>query len=102
VTLHESPNVRPGEPLRSWVAGTDVARYDAIFIIRMAHAKSALAKLLESQPLSADDLIALGRLNSYCVSRWYEPMVDLMTEPWIDPEVGSFVLEALESVPDPT
>lgn len=87
----ESSNSRPGEPLRSWLSHTDVVTADAIFTVRMAGAKEALERLIAGESLSPDDQIALGRLNSYCVARWYEPMVALMHEVHIDPDVAQFL-----------
>lgn len=47
--------------------------------------------MLEGSELNDEDLIAFGRLNSVCVLGWYEPMVSLVRESKIDPELGRFL-----------
>lgn len=91
----ESSNYRPGEPLRSWTSGEPVAPFDAEFAIAGAEALSPLRRLLDGDQLSDDDLIAFGRLNSYCVLRWYEPLVSLIRGPEIPPEVARFLRESV-------
>lgn len=90
-----SSNWRPGEPHRSWADVSDVVYHDAIFALRMAGAVPAINRLLDSEPTDIEDLIAFGRLNSYCYARWYEPMVSLLPDPRIDPETATTIAEAL-------
>jgi hypothetical protein len=92
----ESSNTRPGEPLRSWTDPTDVVEVDAMASIQFAKAEAAVGRLLAGEQLTADDLLAFGRLNSFCVVRWYEPMVTLLPDPFMDPEVQSFLRPLLQ------
>lgn len=92
----ESSNYRPGEPLRSWADETLVASHDAVFALKMADAVDAMSRLLNHEALSVDDVLAFGRLNSYCVARWYEPMVTLLPDPAIDPATEQRVVSALK------
>ena len=98
----ESENHRPGEPLRSWLARTPVLLLDAVFVIRMADAWVAIERLINTQTNSGEvaatsvqDMAIFGRLNSFCVARWYEPLVALTGPiPRMDPEVAQVVQEA--------
>lgn len=83
----ESSNYRPGEPLRSWTSGEPIAPTDAELIIQASKSLASLRRLINGDHLTDEDLIAFGRLNSNCVLRWYEPIVSLVREPQIDPEV---------------
>lgn len=83
----ESSNYRPGEPLRSWTSGEPIAPTDAELIIQASESADSLRRLIDGDQLTDADLIAFGRLNSNCVLRWYEPIVSLVREPQIDPEV---------------
>lgn len=83
----ESSNYRPGEPLRSWTSGEPISPVDAELIILASESLASLRRLIDGDNLSDEDLIAFGRLNSDCVLRWYEPIVSLVREPQIDPEV---------------
>lgn len=94
----ESPNTRPGEPLRSWTAATDVVRVDAIFTVRMANARSALTSIIAGEKLEAEDVMALARLNSYSVVRWYEPIVTFLPDPHIDPAIAGVFGQILSEV----
>jgi hypothetical protein len=87
----ESSNYRPGEPLRSWTSGESVAPFDAEFAIAAANALGPLRRLLDGDQLSDSDLIAFGELNSYCVLRWYEPLVSLIREARVSPDVADFL-----------
>jgi len=60
---------------------------DADLLIKKAKARPAIENLINSRPLSSSDLISLGRLNSYCVLEWYEPMVVLIEDPRISPNL---------------
>lgn len=85
-----SPNHRPGEPLRSWLESTPVREHDARSVLRFSAADGSVRKLIEGEALNTDDLLSFGRLNSYCVSQWYEPVVELMNDPFIKPPVADF------------
>lgn len=98
--MRESSNTRPGEPLRSWTDQTEVLQADAIFTVRMAKAHDALQSLMTGQSLNAEQLIALGRLNSYAVARWYEPVVSLMSTAHIDPGVAEVFMPLLSKEAD--
>lgn len=86
----ESPNTRPGEPLRSWLVPTEVVHVDAIAVVSVAGARDALARLIKRETLSLEDQVALGRLNSFSVAQWYEPVVTLHGEPHIEQEIAGF------------
>jgi hypothetical protein len=88
--LFESPNYRPGEPLRSWLVPTPVVKVDAMAVVGTSRSRDALARLIADQPLSLEDRVALGRLISVSVGFWYEPPVTMWDEPIIDPEVAAF------------
>lgn len=92
---HESSNYRPGEPLRSWTSGESVAPFDAELAIAASESLGSLLRLLDGDKLSDADLIAFGRLNSYCVLRWYEPLVSLIRGPEIPPEVIEFLRDSV-------
>ncbi len=72
----ERSNHRPGEPLRAWDAGT--AFGDLALVIKGSASGEAMVRLINGEPLSAEDLIAFGRLNSLCVLNWFEPLVMLL------------------------
>ncbi|GAA4772521.1 hypothetical protein [Microbacterium gilvum] len=86
----ESSNDRPGEPLRSWLGATPVVKVDALATVGISRSRDALGALIAGDPLTLEDQVALGRLNSFAVSRWYEPVVDLRGKPAIDPDVAEF------------
>lgn len=50
-----------------------------------------MRKLIAGEGLSTEDIVSFGRLNSFCVAQWYEPFVDLVREPFIDPSVAEFL-----------
>lgn len=85
-----SPNVRPGEPLRSWSSPTPVVEHDARAVVVFSGARDPLARIIAGEPLSLEDQVALGRLNSFCVAQWYEPIVTMLREPHIDPVIAAF------------
>lgn len=87
----ESSNFRPGEPLRQWEPDSPVAAIDVNLVIGKAAAGPALASLLAGQDLSAEETIAVGRLNSYCVLEWWEPLVMLIDKPTISAETADFL-----------
>lgn len=95
---HESPNARPGQPLRSWTAKSDVLEIDAIFTVRMADARDALSRIILGQSLSSEDQLALARLNSYSVVRWYEPVVTFLPSAHIEPELAAFFKSMLTKI----
>lgn len=80
-----SPNYFPGEPLRPWDAAEPNIAFAALLLIRSAGARGAIERLVRSEPVSVEDLVTFGRLNSWCVLQWREPMVMLIGEPRIDP-----------------
>ncbi len=86
-----SPNHRPGEPLRSWLESTPVRAHDARSVLRFAAAEDSLRKLIAAEGLTTEDIVSFGRLNSFCVAQWYEPLVELMREPFIEPSVAEFL-----------
>jgi hypothetical protein len=88
---HESSNFRPGEPLREWNSGEEIVPVDAELLIKSAHAGQAIRKLVSGEPLTTEDTITFGRLNSWCVLRWYEPMVVLIDEPRIHPALPTLL-----------
>lgn len=85
-----SPNQRPGEPLRSWLEPTPTREHDARAVLRFSAAQDSLRKLIAGEVLTTDDIVSFGRLNSFCVAQWYEPLVELMREPFIEPEVAEY------------
>lgn len=89
--ISESPNYRPGEPLRTWEAQNPVAIVDVNLVIQKAQARDALIRLINGEDLSSDDYIALGRLNSWCVLDWWEPLVLLIDHPRISVEHAAFL-----------
>lgn len=91
----ESSNHRSGERLRSWTSGESVAPFDAEFAIAASEALGSLRRLLDGDQLSNADVVAFGRLNSYCVLRWYEPLVNLIRGPEIPPEVIEFLRDSV-------
>lgn len=88
--LRESSNNRPGEPLRSWLVPTEVVEHNARAVVAFSGAHDALARIIAHAPLSLEDQVALGRLNSFCVAQWYEPVVTMLREPHIDPAIAKF------------
>ena len=92
----QSSNHRPGEPLRSWLSGEQFAPIDAGLHLKAAKAGPAVARLLNGEDVSVDDALAFGRLNWINVSFWYEPMIELFTQPRIPPPLVPF----LRGLPD--
>lgn len=87
-TLTSSPNHRPGEPLRSWLEATREREHNARAVLSFSEATDAVRKLIAGETLTLEDMVSFGRLNSFCVLQWYEPLVELMREPYIDPDVA--------------
>lgn len=83
----ESSNYRPGEPLRSWVYGDPVVGIDADLLMSKAGARESIRKLVRGETLDVEDIVSFGRLNSFCVLEWYEPMVILVGDPRLDPNL---------------
>ncbi|WP_163618465.1 hypothetical protein [Microbacterium sp. B35-30] len=90
IQMSASPNTRPGEPHRSWLAPTRVVEHDALAVVSFSGARDALGRLIANEPLSLEDQLALGRLNSFCFALWYEPVVTMLKDPAIDTEVAAF------------
>lgn len=59
-------------------------------ILKFSAARDPLRKLIAGEETTTEDLVAFGRLNSYAVAQWYEPVVELMREPFIEPQVAEF------------
>jgi len=85
-----SPNSRPGQPLRSWVEDTIEREHNARAILQFSASTDSLRRLIEGDSLALEDIVALARLNSFCVAQWYEPVVELMREPFIHAPVADF------------
>ncbi|MGM1018430.1 MAG: hypothetical protein ACQEW8_12920 [Actinomycetota bacterium] len=85
-----SPNHRPGKPLRSWSEPTQEREHNARSVLRFSAAQDSLRQLIAGEHLATADLVSFGRLNSFCVALGYEPLVELMREPFIDPGVAEF------------
>ncbi len=96
--MFESSNYRPGEPLRSWLNGEEVTRYDAELIVQKSGSADSLRKLFSGGSLDDADLIAFGRLNSWCVLQWYEPIVILVSKPTAAAKVVKFLSENVRSI----
>ncbi|GAB3552189.1 hypothetical protein GCM10027404_22360 [Arthrobacter tumbae] len=88
--IAESSNYRPGEPLRGWLT-EDVASIDINLIIKKADAGDALQRLIDKEPLTTEDYLIFGRLNSWCVLDWWEPLVLLIDRARIAPEIEDFL-----------
>jgi hypothetical protein len=91
----ESSNYRPGEPLRAWTSGEPIAPFDAELIIQESNSFKSVSRIIKGVELADSDLIAFGKLNSICVLRWYEPMISLVSEPAIAPEVAEFLKKSI-------
>lgn len=77
--------------MRSWLESTPVREHDARSVLRFSAAEDSLRKLIAGESLTTEDIVSFGCLNSFCFSQWYEPFVELMREPFIDPSVAEFV-----------
>jgi hypothetical protein len=91
----ESSNYRPDEPLRSWTSGESIAPFDAELIIQESNSFESVGRIIRGADLVDSDLISFGKLNSICVLRWYEPMISLVREPAIAPDVAEFLLKSI-------
>lgn len=91
----ESSNYRPGEPLRSWTSGEPIAPFDAELIVQESNSFESVSRIIRGIELSDSDVIAFGRLNSICVLRWYEPMISLVREPAIAPDLAEFLIKSV-------
>lgn len=72
-----------------------MAAFDAEFAINAANALAPLRRLIDGDQLSDEDVIAFGRLNSWCVLRWYEPLVSLLQSPEISDDLVRFLRESV-------
>lgn len=96
----ESSNYRPGEPLRPWDSTEPETAVDAELIIKQAHAATAVRALLDGTPLTVEVQLTLGRLNSWAVQHWYEPMVSLIDEPRLDPALPDLLRDRIDHLVD--
>ncbi len=94
--LTESSNYRPGEPLRKWDPADEVARRDINLVVQKAEAGDSLWRLMSGSPISNEDLITFGLLNSWCVQDWWEPLVMLISPPRISSEDAQFLRQNLK------
>lgn len=85
----QSPNNRPGQPLRPWRKDSRITEHDARSVVEFSGSRESLARLINGEQLSLHDQVALGRLNAYCVAQSYEPAVSLLVEPQIDQEAAA-------------
>lgn len=60
-------------------------------MIKSAGAAGALRKLVHGEPVTVEDEAVFGRLNSWCVQMWYEPMVVLIKRPQVSPGVRALL-----------
>jgi hypothetical protein len=97
----ESPNYRPGEPLRSWDSSELVTATDAELIIQNAEAGPAIVRLVNGEPISVEDELTFGRLNWWCVQMWYEPMVMLIRRQQIHPALPELLRNHTKVFRDP-
>ena len=63
----------------------------------MSKSGDALARIIEGVELSLEDQVSLGRLNSFCVAQWYEPIVTMLPDAHIDPELATFFAPLVKS-----
>lgn len=91
----ESSNYKPSEPLRPWTSGESIAPFDAELIIQESNSFDSVGRIIRGAKLADSDLIAFGKLNSICVLRWYEPMISLVSELAIAPDVARFLIESM-------
>jgi hypothetical protein len=87
----ESSNYRPGEPLRKWDPANGTATSDINLMIQKGKAGGALIRLVNNEELSTEDHLTFGRLNSWCVFDWWEPLVLLLDHPRIKPPHAEFL-----------
>ena len=87
-SVHVSPAYQRGTPLRSWTdEPPEVASSAAELAIKASGSIDAIRKLLRKEPVTVDEELSLGRLNSHCFLMGYEPMVLLYDFPRIDPAI---------------
>lgn len=91
--LADEPTMK-GPVMKQW-SRTDLAPerlwFDADLALKQARAHTAVQKLISGDPLETDDLIAFGRLNSFCFLMRYEPMVMLATDPMPNPALAEIL-----------
>lgn len=87
----DSSHYRPGEPLRKWDPVNPVAIMEISLTIQKGNAADALIRLVNDEELSLEDNLAFGRLNSWCVFDWWEPLVLLLDHPRIKPRHVEFL-----------
>ena len=64
---------------------------DLELVLKASGARDSVMKLVNEDPLTPQDELAFGRLNSWCVQMWYEPMVMLITRPQLDPSAKALL-----------
>jgi hypothetical protein len=101
-TLPESSNHRPGEPLRAWDPSNPHAVVGINLVLQAAQAEEALIRLVNGDPLSVEDQLTFGRLNSWCVNQWWEPLVLLVGRPRIGAEHVQFLRDHADAFRTPT
>src|SRR5699024_3678691 len=84
-----SSNYRPGEPLREWDLCDELPAIDLRLLLQSTESSNALGRLIDSQPLSSEDIFALAQLNSLSVSQWREPPTAMIKgRVYVDPTVA--------------
>jgi hypothetical protein len=81
---------QPGVALRPW--STEPENDTAVaaeLTLKGSGAIDAVRRLILSDRLDQDDVVALGRLNFHCFLQGWEPMVALFDDvPRLDPAIG--------------
>lgn len=67
-----------------------VATMEISLTIQKGNAADPLIRWVNDEELSLEDHLAFGRLNSWCVFDWWEPLVLLLDHPRIKPRHVEF------------